>query len=90
MPGAEQPAGRRTELAVINRIDALCDEFESAWQSGGRPQLEQFLSDAGAGAESTLLLELVALEVEYRTRSGDRPRLDEYVARFPAVSADLA
>ncbi len=90
MPDAERPAGGREDLAVINRIDALCDEFESAWQSGGRPQLEQFLRDPEAAESSTLLLELVALEVDYRTRSGERPRLEEYVARFPAASAELA
>jgi serine/threonine-protein kinase len=68
-------------------VDKLCDEFEREWQAGGNPRIEPYLARVSATQQGELLRELLALEVEYRSRRGERPALAEYNARFPAHAA---
>ena len=63
-------------------IDQICDSFESAWNLRRRPQIEAFL-DSGLGVQRALLVrELVLLDIEYRRREGEHPRISEYRQRF--------
>src|SRR5262245_58797663 len=64
-------------------IDALCDRFEKCWQAGLRPHLEEYLGDTQRLARSVLLDELLKVEIAYRRRHGEQPRLEEYLQRFP-------
>jgi serine/threonine-protein kinase len=86
--------GRQEEFAAAlaeqNRIDLLCDQFESAWRSGGRPELDSFAEDTSVKDRSALIVELVAVDLEYRRRAGERPGLAEYADRFPEAAAELA
>ena len=63
--------------------DAVCDRFEAAWKKGQRPSIEQYLAEGGPTERATLLKELLLLELEYRTRQGERPAAAEYRRRFP-------
>ncbi len=58
---------------VAGRINPVCDRFEKAWQTGGRPRLEEFLPQAEAADQPWLLRALLRLEVDYRGRSGEKP-----------------
>lgn len=62
-------------------IDERVAPFEQAWQQGARPRLEEFLP-----RETThrlaLLVELVHVELEFRFRAGESPRVEEYLDRF--------
>ena len=82
---ADYDAGRDNPLpiAVELRIDGVCDRFEAAWQSGGRPRIEEHLGSSAGEERSALLAELVALEIAYRQRHGESPGEEEYQARFP-------
>jgi serine/threonine protein kinase/tetratricopeptide (TPR) repeat protein len=72
------------------------DAFEEAWQgagpTGAAPALEDFLPP-GVGDRRQLLLELIAVDLEYRWRTppahsdalGPRPRLEAYLARYPEL-----
>jgi len=55
----------------FDEIDSLCDRFESAWQGGERPRIEDFLTRE-PGVQSLpfreLLTELVKIDIEYRWR----------------------
>jgi serine/threonine-protein kinase len=75
-------------LESARQIDALCDRFESAWRSGGRPRAEDFLGDHPAA--SALLAELLGLELYYRRRAGEAPDEAEYRARFAAFPDAVA
>jgi serine/threonine-protein kinase len=71
------------------RIDRVCDAFEAAWQAGVRPGIEQYLGDTPEPDRSELFRELLALEVEYRSRHGERPARDDYLPRFPDRAAAI-
>jgi pSer/pThr/pTyr-binding forkhead associated (FHA) protein len=64
-------------------IDRVCDEFEGEWRAGRRPDVEPYLARVAAAQKGDLLRELLALELEYRRRAGERPVLGEYQQRFP-------
>jgi hypothetical protein len=58
----------------FRRIDELCDEFETAWQAGERPCLEEYLARVDAGDRPALQADLLRLEAEYRGAAGTARR----------------
>jgi eukaryotic-like serine/threonine-protein kinase len=66
------------------QIDQVCDAFEAEWRAGRRPRIEPFLERVAPERRAGLLRELLALEVEYRQRGGERPTAADYQERFPA------
>jgi WD40 repeat protein/tRNA A-37 threonylcarbamoyl transferase component Bud32 len=78
------PAHLPSDLA--RRLDKACDAFEAAWRApagGEPPRLEDYLGDPPQPLRAPLFRELLALELNYRTRRGAAPTPDEYAARFP-------
>jgi hypothetical protein len=67
---SDRPVGRPLELAQW--VDEVCEHFEAAWQSGGRPRLEDYLGGAAEPQRTELLHELILLEFEYSRRRGGR------------------
>jgi hypothetical protein len=63
LPDRDQPS---PQLAL--RINALCDRFEAAWQSGQRPCLDDFLQEVEEAVRPALRRELLDLERYYRQR----------------------
>src|SRR5947207_3165071 len=72
----------------MEQIDRLCERFEAAWLSDRQPRIEEFLDGVGESVRPVLLRELLAIELEYRAASGERPLPDEYLGRF-SQPADL-
>ena len=77
------------ELPTIQRIDLVCDAFESAWSNGERPVIEEFLGDTEGEERDQLIRELVALDIEYREKQGETPHLEEYSTRFQSDQSNL-
>ncbi len=67
----------------LSQIDEFCDRFDLELVTGDCPRIESFLAEAPEVTHDGLLAELLAMELEYRTRQGESPRQDEYVQRFP-------
>jgi formylglycine-generating enzyme required for sulfatase activity/tRNA A-37 threonylcarbamoyl transferase component Bud32 len=65
------------------QVEEVCNRFEVAWRDGAKPRIETYLGETPEPGRSVLLHELLALELEYRRRSGDVPAPEEYHARFP-------
>jgi formylglycine-generating enzyme required for sulfatase activity len=84
MPDAARPVSG----PFPSTLDALCVRFETAWKAGERPRIEDYLAQAVAAHRPRLLGELLALEVYYRRRLGERPEPPQYLDRFP-TDADL-
>jgi tetratricopeptide (TPR) repeat protein len=72
---------------TAGRLDAVCDRFEADWLAGGRPRLEGFLPQVEVPERPPLLRELLALDLDYRARLGERPAAEEYVQRLPEYAA---
>jgi WD40 repeat protein/tRNA A-37 threonylcarbamoyl transferase component Bud32 len=74
-------------LSGFQRIDQICDRFEAAWPAPGstepRPRIEQYLGDLPERERPLLLKELLASELAFRSKDGERPTVEEYRHRFP-------
>jgi eukaryotic-like serine/threonine-protein kinase len=73
-------------LPEAELIDASCDMFETAWRTGGRPCIDNYLDAIPEPCRTILLLELIKRELELRAQAGERPGAEEYRVRFPDQS----
>jgi serine/threonine-protein kinase len=71
-------------------IELLCDEFEESWKRGQAPEIRDYLKRTRSNLWSTLFIELVQIDMEYRSQLGDAPSLEEYASRFPEYATELA
>lgn len=76
-----------TPLSVAQRIDSQCDQFEALWKAGKKPKLEDFLGSSQDKERSELFRALLAVEVELRSKQGQKAGPDPYLKRFPDLSA---
>ena len=72
------------------RIDELCDEFERLWVAGQRRPIEDFIERAAVSHRTTLVRELIILDVSYLRRQGDAIDWESYAARFPEFVGEVA
>ncbi|MEJ7592404.1 MAG: serine/threonine-protein kinase [Planctomycetaceae bacterium] len=82
MASYDEPT-RSIQLSSQNEIDQLCDEFEALWQRGEHPDISEFLQRTSSDLWPTLFVELVRLDMEYRSTLGESPTLKDYAGRFP-------
>jgi tetratricopeptide (TPR) repeat protein/tRNA A-37 threonylcarbamoyl transferase component Bud32 len=75
--------------ALARRVDAACDQYESAWRSGQRPRIEDVLEDFPEAARPSLLRGLLGLELAYRRLAGEVPDPETYRLRFPAHPTEV-
>jgi WD40 repeat protein/tetratricopeptide (TPR) repeat protein len=90
---SDNPSSRHDTLPpeAVDRIDAVCDRFKAVWKAaaaGNSPRIEDYLDAVPEGERAALLRELVLLDVHYRARRGERPRPEEYGARFPGLARE--
>ncbi len=65
------------------RINQCCNRFETAWQSGTQPSLEEALHEFEPEHHLAALEELLPLEIEYRQQAGESLAVEDYALRFP-------
>ncbi len=78
-----------SQQSLEGQWEFLCKQFEEAWQNGEPPRIEDFLEQAEASARSSLLQELLKLELHYRNQAGESPRRSDYAGRFPDRGREL-
>jgi tetratricopeptide (TPR) repeat protein/tRNA A-37 threonylcarbamoyl transferase component Bud32 len=76
------------ESAMPISLEDLLDAFDAAWQHSVRPRLEDFLPPRSAPEFREVLIGLVSIDLERRTKAGERVRVEEYLSRFPELRAD--
>lgn len=59
-------------------IDHLCDEFESAWQAGQAPRVEDFLLRVDEEDRERLLAAIIPLDVTYHRQHSVAVRAEDY------------
>lgn len=83
-PGDHPTSGQETWTA----IDLLTERFRSAWRLGGRPDISPYLSETTESTCRDALLALIRVEMSERAGAGESVRVDEYLRRFPELTAD--
>jgi hypothetical protein len=74
---------------LSSRLQGLVDRFEDAWQSGRRPQINDFLPPEGP-ERYRVLVELVHVDLERRLKAGEAVRVELYLERYRELAADQA
>lgn len=70
----------------LRYVDAACEELENALGSGETSPIEMLVERAAEQIRPTLLRELIEVELEVRSQSGEQPSETEYAERFSADS----
>jgi serine/threonine protein kinase len=68
--------------STLLSIDRLCDEFESNWQAGKEPRIEDVLERLPIDAHPMAFRELLEIEFAVRRQRGETVRGEEYHQRF--------
>lgn len=84
----EETAMGQPSLGQMLQIEQACDRFESAWQLGDRPRIEDYLQ-ACPDLVPALLKPLLTIEVDYRRQRGESVRWGDYLPRFPQATEIL-
>src|SRR5262245_53701414 len=71
-------------MSSPSSISGILERFESAWQGGGRPVIEDYLP-SDAALRDAVLSELALVDLERRLRAGEGVRVEDYLHRFPEV-----
>jgi hypothetical protein len=74
-------------LALAQQIDSICDRFEEALLRGAAGTLADWLPQDGT-VRNAALLELARIELQQRTKAGERVRAESYFAQYPELAAD--
>ena len=65
-------------------MDRACDRFEGEWRAGARPDLAAYLAGPSGPVRAALVRELIAVDVAWRKRAGERPAAEDYLRPFPS------
>src|SRR4051794_40670528 len=72
-----------------NLIDELCDDFESALNSGQLQSIENYLKRVPTLLYPAALARLVRIEIENRRGRNEPVSADDYGARFPLFKSAI-
>ena len=92
MSGEDSSDDVSLPASVREHIDAICRDFEAAWQAGLHPRIENYLEAAAESERTELLRQLLLLDMDYRGQLVPEPTQGEYETRFPddgSVVADV-
>src|SRR6476620_1073412 len=71
------------------RIDKICDAYESDWFKGKRPNINDFLKQGDEVIRAELFYELLLVELELRRNQGGRPTSQEYLRDVPQFAEQI-
>ena len=74
-----------SELGAEN--EEIIKRFERAWLGDSRPDIAEYVP-ANVHEHTTLLRELVHIDMEFRHRTGETSRVEDYLSRFPILGTD--
>src|SRR5438132_14255021 len=78
-----------SRIFSLNNVEGVLEAFERAWQAGAPQSIEECLN-ATPIPRSKLLSYLVHMDLEYRLKARQEPRVEDYLGRFPELTGDLA
>ena len=72
-----------------DRIDIICDAFESAWIDGSRPGIQEFLDHSQFVNNRVLFKELLLVDCEYRRKHDCTLAKSDYLDMFPKFAEQI-
>ena len=75
-------------LSMLQRLNRVCNEFESACQSGQLPEIDDYLTQVDAANRATLLRQLIPLHIDARQKRGESPVVENYASKYPQIDRD--
>ena len=78
------------DLLIRNRIDELCDLFETDWNRGKISQISQLLNEIDPSHRIALLTELILVDVELSKVIGQPRSKEYYLKQFSAFAPAIA
>src|SRR5262245_51918288 len=88
--GTQGPVDGPVQASGIVELDRLCDQFEARWKTGEQPDIERLLAETHGLPVDELFRQLLLVELAYRRRRGEQPRIEEYLDRFSAFAGVLS
>ena len=79
MPSADDPLNDTARQL----LSARADQFHSALRGGRDVDWDSYIGDLTGTVREAVLIELVHIDLEHRSKAGKKPRLEEYLRRFP-------
>lgn len=70
-------------------IDPHCDSFEALWHGGDRPSLQELAKGVPAEVQSALFSELLAIELEFRSQTGENPKISDYEKQYADFADEI-
>ena len=70
-----------------SHCETIIEQFENAWQLGNSPSIDDYLSSDIAGRRP-LLVELVHVDLEFRLKSRDSVRVEDYLTAYSELADD--
>ena len=86
MPNTD-PDSRALSEADATQLYQAVDDFEAAWNCGKHPAIEEYLP-ADASQRRRALIKLIHIDLENRLRAGEKPRVENYLDRYPEIACD--
>ncbi len=80
------PASERPESPSWLRLEHFFQRFEAAWHGQADPDLDAFLPPPDSPDRAAVLLELIKIDLEYRSRRGETARVESYLERYPELN----
>ena len=73
------------QTAAWNVVAERLEAFVAAWETGSEPALAPFLPAASPALRRLVLVELVKVDLDFRIRSGQPARVEDYLAAHPEI-----
>lgn len=86
MGGRRQEFEETQAASTVGPIESVCERFETAFAAGKHPVLEELLSEWEEPERSKLLSELLLIELDHASESGETVVPQLYETRFPEHS----
>ncbi len=83
-----QPDEQRADfdpVALLEWVDEVADRFEAAWEGGLRPQITDYLDEAGGPRRAALMRELALIDLERRHKARVACPWEEHLRQFPEL-----
>jgi Leucine-rich repeat (LRR) protein/predicted Ser/Thr protein kinase len=66
-------------------LETVVTSFEEAWLRGDCPTLNAYLAGLDGDRRFSILVELAHIELEFRLKTGEAVRVEEYLRRYPEL-----